>query len=162
VNIRNLFNRIVSSMLAIGIVGSLVGLGAHSISAQSITATMPFPFCVNNHAYPGGKYRFTRMSPDIVLMRDVNGKAESLFQVSPEDAAQGLSSDSEESVDGVTFHTFHGVRELRAVHGPGSNVTFELMGQAIARDKVKTRGSVNPTNCFPEESSIRGRSTTGR
>jgi hypothetical protein len=50
-NLRNLRDRIVSSMLAIGVVGSLVGLGSHSVSAQSITATMPFPFCVNNQAY---------------------------------------------------------------------------------------------------------------
>src|ERR1700678_1769648 len=83
-NLRNLSHRIVSSMLALGMIGILAGLGAHSASAQSITATTPFPFCVNNQAYPMGTYRFTLISQWILSIRNMNGGGESLFPIHPE------------------------------------------------------------------------------
>jgi hypothetical protein len=103
-NLRNLCDRIVSSTLALGIVGGLVGLGSHSVSAQSITATVPFPFCVNNQGYPMGKYRLTLISPWLLSIRNVDGGGERLFQVHPEvGASQDLASGPAGSVGGVTF-----------------------------------------------------------
>jgi hypothetical protein len=162
-NLRNLCDRVVSSTLALGIAGSLAGLGAPSASAQSITATMPFPFCVNNQAYPMGAYRLTLLSPWLLSIRNVNGGGERLFQVHPGPGAQqGVSGGSVRSVDGVTFSDFQGLRQLKAVHDAGSHVTFELIGQRIPRHTLKTRGPLKPARCVPKDSSIRVRNTTGQ
>jgi hypothetical protein len=159
-NLRNLRDRIVSSMLAIGVVGGFVGLGSHSVSAQSITATMPFPFCVNNQAYPMGKYRLSLISPWLLSIRNVNGGGERLFQVYPvAGAPQVRVSGPVGSADGVTFSNFRGLRELRAVHEAGSDVTFELIGQGNPRNKLTTSGPLKPISCFTGESSIRDRNT---
>lgn len=157
-NLRNLCNRILSSMLALGMVGSLMGLGEHSVSAQSITATTPFSFCVNNQAYPSGRYRFTLVSLWLLSIRNVDGGSGSLFQVYPEDdGAQGLAGSPAGAVSGVTFRTVHGFRKLEAVHEAGTDVTFELMGQRIPRDKSKTHRPLQPINCLVEGASIHGR-----
>ncbi len=156
-NMRNLCSRIISSMLAPGIVGSLVGLGAHSVSAQSITVTTPLPYCVNNHEYPRGTYRFTLVSEWLLSIRNMNGGGESLFLVHPEvDREQGLTT------GGLTFRTFQGFRELKAVHEPGSDLNLELVEREAERDKSETHGSLQPINCFNQKSSIRGRNTTGQ
>jgi hypothetical protein len=106
-NIRNLRNRFVSPMLAVGIVGTLVGLDAHSVSAQSITVITPFSFCVNHQAYPNGRYRFTLISQWILSVQNVNGEDESFFQIRREDGnAQGVASSPMTSAGGVTFRTF--------------------------------------------------------
>jgi hypothetical protein len=162
-NIRNLRNRFASSMLALGIVGTHVGLGAHSVSAQSITVTTPFSFCVNHQAYPKGEYRFTLISQWILSIQNVNGEDESFFQIRRKDgSARGLASGPMASAGGVTFRTFQDIEELQTVHEPGSYSTFELIGKAFPRENSKTRRLLMPTNCFSEESSIRGRNTTGR
>ena len=111
--IRNLFNRFASSMLALSIVGSLAGLGTHSVSAQSILVTTPFPFCVNNQAYPKGSYRFTLLSHWILSVRNVNGEQERMFPVGPKDGgAQGLVSGPMGSAAGVTFRSFPGFTKV--------------------------------------------------
>jgi hypothetical protein len=162
-NTRNLRNRFVSSMLAVSIVGTLMGLGAHSVSAQSITVTTPFAFCVNHQAYPKGEYRFTLISRWILSIQNVNGEDESFFPIRREDGgAQGLTSGPMASEGGVTFRTFQDINELQTVHESGSDSTFELIGQAFPRGNSKTRRLLKPTNCFSEESSIRGRNATGR
>ena len=162
-NIRNLSNRFASLMLALSIVGSLAGLGTHSVSAQSILVTTPFPFCVNNQAYPKGSYRFTLLSHWILSVRNVNGEQERMFPVGPKDGgAQGLVSGPMGSASGVTFRSFQGFKELDTVHEPVSGLTFELIGQRSRGENLKTRGTPKPTNCLTEESSIRGRNTTGR
>ena len=162
-NLKNLCDRIVSSVLALGIVGSLMGLGAHSVSAQSIAATTPFPFCVSNQAYSMGSYQFTLISDWLLAIRNVNGGGERLFLVHPEfGGSQGLASRPVGSDDGVvTFRTFQGFRELKAVHQAGSEVSFELVGKGVPRDKLQTRGPLKPINCFTDGASIRG-NTTGR
>jgi hypothetical protein len=162
-NIRNLCNRFISSMLAAGIVGILVGLGAHLVSAQSITATTPFPFCVNHQAYPRGTYRFTLISPWLLSIHNVNGEEEGLFQIHPEAGGpEGIPNDQAGSTDSLTFRTFQGFRELQALYEPSSGMTFELMGQGVLRDKLKTHGSLKPKNCFTEKSLVHGRTTTGQ
>jgi hypothetical protein len=161
--IRNLSNRFAPSMLALGIVVSFAGMGTHSVLAQSVIATTPFPFCVNNHAYPKGSYRFTLLSHWILSIRDENGVGERFFRIYPEDGGgQGLVSGPMGSAAGVTFRSFQGFKELYAVHDPVSGLTFELIGQRLPGENLKTPGSAKPTNCFTEESSIRGRNTTGR
>jgi len=162
-NLRNLCDRIVSSMLALGTLASVVGLGARPVSAQSITATTTFPFCVNNQTYPMGRYQFTLVSQWILSIRNVNGRGQNLFPIHPEVAGpRGLASGPVGPVDGVTFRTVQGLRELKAVHVAGSNLTFELIGQEIQRDKSETRGPLKPISCLTEGSSIRGRNTTGQ
>lgn len=157
-NIRNLRAHIVSAMLAISVVVGFSGLGTHSALAQSITVTTPFPFCVNNQAYPKGSYKFTHISQWLLSIRDVNGGDESLFLIRPEGrVAQGLETGRVRSARGVTFHTFQDLRELQAFQDPDSGVTFELIGQGISRDKSKTRGSLEPINCFNEKPLMRAR-----
>jgi hypothetical protein len=162
-NLKHLCDRIVSSMLALGIGGCLVGLGAHSASAQSITVTTPFPYCVNNQAYPRGEYKFNLITEWLLSIRSVDGGGESLFQVQPEvGVSQGLASGPEGSAGGVTFRAFQGFRELQSVHAPGSDLTFKLAGRRTARDKSKAHGSLQPINCFTEASLIRSRKVTGQ
>lgn len=87
----------------------------------------------------------------------------SLFQVNPEDdGARGLASSSAEAASGVTFRTVHGLRKLQAVHEAGSDVTFELMGQGIPRDKSKTHGPLRPINCLVDGATIQGRNTKAK
>jgi hypothetical protein len=130
-NIRNLRARIVSTMLAIGVVGGFVGLGTHSVLAQSITVTTPFPFCVNNQAYPKGRYEFTHISEPFLSIRDVNWGGESLYLIRPEDSvAQGVATGRVRSARGATFHIFQGFRELQTFDDPDSGLTFELIGHA--------------------------------
>jgi hypothetical protein len=52
----------------------LVGLGAGSARADEITANVPFPFTVNGHALPAGKYdvKTGEDSSSILLVQDVN------------------------------------------------------------------------------------------
>jgi hypothetical protein len=162
-NLRNLCDRIVSSVLSLGIVGTLLALGTHSVSAQSITATTPFPFCVNHQAYPMGTYRLTLISPWLLSIHNVNGEDEGLFQIHPEAGnREGIASGQVGSTNSLTFRTFPDFRELQAVYEPSSDMTFELIGQGIPRDKLKTHGSLKPINCFTEKSSVRGRNTTGQ
>jgi hypothetical protein len=160
-NLSNLRDRIVSSTVALGMIGSLAGLGAPSASAQSITAAMPFSFCVNSQAYPIGNYRLTLISPWLLSIRNLNGGGERLFQVHPDvGTAQGRISGPVRSMDGLTFGTVQGLRELKAVHEDGSDLTFELIGQGIPKDK--TRGQLKPASCFTDRSSVRGRNTTSQ
>lgn len=160
-NIRNLRAHIVSTMLAVSVVVGFPGLGTHSALAQSITVTTPFAFCANNQAYPKGRYKLTHISQWVLLIRDVNSGGESLFLIRPEDRiAQGVATGRVGSAHGVTFHTFHGFRELQAFDDPDSGLTFELVGQGILRDELKTRGSLEPINCFKEKSPISGRNMT--
>jgi hypothetical protein len=162
-NIRNLRARIVSSILALGIVVSLVGLGANSSLAQSITVTTPFSFCVNNQAYPKGRYEFTHISQWVLSIRNVNERDKSFFLIHPDDrVARGSTSDPVGSVSGLTFRTSQGFQELQAVHGPGFDFSVQLAGQMTPRDKSKNRGTPKPMNCFTERSSTRGRNKTGQ
>jgi hypothetical protein len=156
-NIRNLRSRIISTMLAIGIVLAFPGLGTRSASAQSITVTTLFPFCVNNQAYPAGRYRFVHISEWFLSIRNVNGGSERLFLIRPEDpVAQGVATGRVRSARDVTFHTFQGFKELQTFDDPNSGVTFELNGQGISRDKTNTHGSFEPVNCFSQKSAFRG------
>lgn len=150
-NLRNLRDRIASSTLALGIVGTLAGLGAHAVFAQSMTATTPFPFCVKDQAYPMGTYRFILIFPWLLSIRNVKGGGERLFQVYPQSAhRQGLAGRSLGSDDVVSFSTVHGLRELKAVHEAGSDVSFELIGQGITTDNLRTREPLKPTSCFSD------------
>jgi hypothetical protein len=148
-NLRNLRDRIASSTLALGIAGSLVGLGAPSVFAQSMTATPPFPFCVKSQAYPMGTYRFILISPWLLSIRNVNGGGERLFPVHPQAAhRKGLAGRPLGSDDVVSFITVHGLRVLKAVHEAGSDVSFELIGQGITTDNLRTREPLKPISCF--------------
>ena len=50
-NFRLLRDRVFTSMLALGFVCAMFAMGARSVSAQSLTVTTPFPFCVNNQLF---------------------------------------------------------------------------------------------------------------
>jgi hypothetical protein len=162
-NIRNLRAHIASTILTISLVVGFPGLGTRSALAQSVTVTTPFPFCVNNQAYPKGSYEFTHISQWFLSIRHVNGGGKSLFLVRPEDRdAQGLVTGRVRSAHGVTFHTFQGFRELQAFYDPAADLTFELIGQRISRDKLNIHGSLEPVNCFNQKLPIRGGNTTGQ
>src|SRR5580693_4702801 len=75
-NFGNLSHRFVSLILAVGIAGGILGLGAQAASAQGITATTPFSFSVDNQQYPPGKYQFTLASLWLLSIRDVDGGGE--------------------------------------------------------------------------------------
>jgi hypothetical protein len=158
-NLRNLCDRMLSSILAPAVVGSLIGLGAHSASAQSLIVTTPFSYCVNSQAYPVGKYQFTLISPWILSIRNVSGGAANFFAVHPEqDFPHGRVS----SAGGVIFATYQGVRALQAVYEPGSRFTSELISQGVPGDKLQTHRSFRQINCFSEGSSMRDRNRPGQ
>lgn len=126
-NLRLVRNRIFTSMLALGLVGATFATGARSASAQSITVTTPFPFCINDQAFPRGTYRFTTVSEWILSVRDVNGENEELFPVHPEARNREDSQTGPMwNVGGVTFRTAQGVHTLKAVYDPTSDVSFEF------------------------------------
>ena len=159
---RNLCDRAISSMLGLGIAGIILGLGAHSVSAQSITLTAPFAFCVMNQPYPKGEYELTFISEWLMSIRNVNGGGERLFLVEPEVAIpQGVPNGSVGSAGGVTFRDVQGVRQLERVHEAGSDLSFELIGDEPPNHKLKARGGFKPASCFTEASSISGRNSTG-
>lgn len=160
---RNLSTRICSSILTLGIVGSLIGLNAHPVAAESITITTPFPFCVNNQAYPKGRYRFTLVSQWILSIRDVNGEDERLFLVEPEaDNSQRLSGGLAGSVSGVTFRIVRGLRQLQQVHEAGADVTFDLIGHTDSGGELRAGRPLQAKTCFTERSSISSRNVIGR
>jgi hypothetical protein len=163
-NLRNQCDRIFAPVLALSIVATIVGLDAHSASAQSITVTTPFSYCVNTQVYPRGTYRFTLVSERLLSIRDVNGGGESLFLVRPEDRdTKGSAADRVTSADGLSFRTLHGVRELQGIHESGWNVAFELIGQGIWRDEAKARRPLKLANCSIEKSAIpRQKNTIGQ
>jgi hypothetical protein len=162
-NLRNLRDRIFRTMLVFGIVATIFGLNAYSASAQSITVTTPFPYCVDHQAYPRGTYRFTLLSQRLLSIRDVNGGGESLFLVRPEDRVPlGSVPERVRSADGLTFRTQQGIRELQGIYEAGWNVKFELIGQGTSRDRSKTGRSLESANCFLEESMIPRRNTIGQ
>jgi hypothetical protein len=162
-NLRHLCDRIVSSMLAIGIGLSLAGLGAHSASAQSLTVTTPFSYCVNRQAYPRGEYQFTLLSEWLLAIRNVQDGRESLFLVRPDvyDPQEAAKSPVI-SVGELTFRNFQGFRELQTVHDPVAGLTVKLVARGSSGDRSKARGSLTPINCFTERDSIRGPNITGQ
>ena len=126
-NLRHLPNRISTSILVLLFGSSLLGWTARPASAQSVTVTMPFAFCINDHAYAKGRYRFTPISPWLVSIRDVNGTHESFFDVHPGDDDQQASARPPLHKNGkLTFLVFQGVRELRSLYIPGSYASLEL------------------------------------
>jgi hypothetical protein len=134
-------------MPAAGLVGALIGLSAHSVSAQSFIVTTPFSFCVNQQAYPKGRYRLTLRSQWILSIQNVNGDDEGFFHIRREDGgAKDLAGGPMASAGGVTFRTFEDIKELQIVHEPGSDSTFELIGQAFPGKNLKIRRVLKPTN----------------
>ena len=126
-NFRLVRNRIFTSMLALGIVGATFAMGACSASAQSITVTTPFPFCINNQAFPRGTYRFIPLSQWVLSIRDVNRESEELFPVRPEVRDRKSSETGPMwNVGGVTFRNSQGVHTLKAVYDPISDLSFEF------------------------------------
>jgi hypothetical protein len=155
-NLRHLCDRIVSSLLAIGIGLSFAGLGAHAASAQSITVTTPFSYCVNRQAYPRGEYQFTLLSEWLLAIRNVKNGKESLFLVKPEAYdGQQPAEGPVISVGELTFRTFQDFRELQMVHDPAAGVTVKLIERGSG-------GSLKPVNCFRENDSIRSPNITGQ
>ena len=162
-NIRDLRAHVLSTVLATSVVGGFAGLGTHPVLAQSITVTTAFPFCVNNQAYPKGRYQFTHVSRWFLSIRDVNGGRESLFLVRPQDHdPHGLATGGVRSAPGVTFHVFDDFTELQAFDDLDSGLTFELIRHRISRDKLMNHGSLEPANCFNQKVSIPSRNTTSR
>ena len=152
-NQRLLLDHIFTSILTLGFVGAMLAMGARPVSAQSITVTTPFPFCVNNQAFPRGTYRFTPLSQWIILIRDVNGESEELFPVRPESRhREGSQTDPMWTVGGVTFHNSQGVRTLEAVYDPISDRSFEFPVQH----------SPNQHNCAAKDYIDRSYSSAGR
>lgn len=148
-NLRHVRNRIFTSMLALGFVGATFAIGARSASAQSITVTTTFPFCVNNQAFPRGTYQFTPLSQWILSIRDVNGVSEEFFTVRPEFSnREGSQIDPMWKVGGVTFRNSTGVRTLQAVYDPISDRSLVFPVQH----------SRNQHNCAAQDYIARSRS----
>ncbi|MGA8910208.1 MAG: hypothetical protein WB524_21540 [Acidobacteriaceae bacterium] len=162
-NLRHLCDRIVSSVLAIGIGLSLAGLGAHSASAQSLTVTTPFSYCVNRQAYPRGEYQFTLLSEWLLDIRNVKNGKESLLLVQPEVyGVQKPANGAVVSVGELTFRSFQGFRELQTVRDPVAGVTVKVIGRGTGGDRSKSGRLIEPVNCLTERDSIGGRTITGQ
>ena len=124
-NLRLVRNRIFTSMLALGFVGATFAMGARSASAQSITVTTPFPFCMNNQAFPTGTYAIH----PTVAVDPFNSRCESEEAKSCSPYARKIRDrNSSETgpmwnVGGVTFRNSEGVHTLKAVYDPISDLS---------------------------------------
>jgi hypothetical protein len=148
-NLRHSTNRIASPMLALFFGASLLGLCARSVSAQSITVTTPFPFCVNKQAYPSGTYRFTPISEWLVSIHNVNGTDESFFVARPDpDGPRASAIGPAENVGGLKFQTLNGIRELVAVYVPSADASLELSGPNPRKDNSTTHRSLSQRACL--------------
>lgn len=154
-NLRYSTYQIAPAMLALFIDASLLGLNARSVAAQSITVTTPFSFCVDNHAYPKGKYQFTPVSQWLVSIRNANGTNERFFEVHPEVGdPQGSVSGPAGETGKLTFRTLHGIRELTAVYVPGSDARFELTGPDLQKSNMTAQGSSGQSPCQSNGSAL--------
>lgn len=119
-NLRLVRNRIFTSTLALGLVGATFGMDARSASAQSITVTTPFPFCVNNQAFTKGTYAFTPLDHWILSIRNVNGGSAQLFLTYPKDRNDNsrATADAAMKRGGVTFRNSEGVQTLKRFMTP--------------------------------------------
>ena len=146
-NLKYSLNRISTSVLFLLIGASLLVLPARSASAQSITVTTPFAFCINNHAYPQGTYRFTPVSEWLISIRNVHGTHESFFEAHPETAGpRGSASRPVQKTGGLTFLTLHGIRSLQTVYVPSADASFDVIGPTLLHDD-RTHRSAHPTTC---------------
>jgi hypothetical protein len=139
VNPGSLFQRFVAPMLALGVAGAILISGPQSASAQEITATVPFPFSVDNQQYAAGRYQFTLTSEWLLSIHNAHGK-QSLFPVRPEGSVRPGSR------GGLTFHKCEGRNELLAVYIPGTDMTAELIEPKTARNEINAHISRSPMN----------------
>jgi hypothetical protein len=132
------FHRFVAPVLALG--GALLVLGPQSASAQEITATVPFPFFVDNQQYLAGTYQFTLTSEWVLSIHNADGK-QGLFPVRPE-RFKPLGSGGGD----LTFCKCEGHNELLAVYIPGTDMTAELIGPRASRNEINAHISRSPMN----------------
>jgi hypothetical protein len=138
-NPGSLFHRFAAPMLALGVASATLVLGPQSASAQEITATVPFPFSVDNQQYPAGTYQLSLTSEWLLSIHNSDGK-QSLFPIRPErSAVQG-------SGGGLTFCKCEGHNDLLAVYIPGTGMTAELIGPKTARNEMNAHVSRSPMN----------------
>lgn len=142
-------DRIFTSMLALGFVGATFAMGARSVSAQSLTVATPFPFCVDNQAFPKGTYAFTPLDHWILSIRNVNGGSARLFLTYPKDRNDNGWTTAAAAMKrgGVTFRDSEGVQTLKAVYDPSSDVSLELPEQGVLKGGVPDHQSPNEHNC---------------
>ncbi|MFZ0305228.1 MAG: hypothetical protein WAL75_21235 [Terracidiphilus sp.] len=146
--LTNVRTRVLTSILTLGLVGATLVAGTGSVSAQSITVTTPFPFCVSNHAFPKGTYLFTPVDGWLLSIRNVNGGSEQLFLAHPEDLnMNSRSTAAAMKRGGVTFRNLEGVRTLEEVSDPGSGVAFELPEHGVSTGKAPAHQSPNEHAC---------------
>ena len=134
------FHRFVAPMLALGVAGAISVLGPQFASAQEITATVPFPFSVDNQQYPAGTYQLTLTSEWLLSIHNADGK-QSLFPIRPERFKPPASGDGD-----LTFCKCEGHNELLAVYIPGTDMTAELIGTRAARNEVTAHIPRSPMN----------------
>lgn len=152
-NLRHVRNRIFTSMVALGFVCAILAMGARPASAQSITVTTPFPFCVNNQVFPRGTYRFTPQSQWLLSIRNVSGGPEELFPVRPGDRErQGSVTGPMGKVGGVIFRNSGGVQMLNAVYDPVLDLSLEFPGHH----------SPNQHNCTAKDYTLRSYNSAGK
>jgi hypothetical protein len=133
------FHRFVAPMLALGVAGAISVLGPQSASAQEITATVPFPFSVDNQQYPAGTYQLTLTSEWLLSIHNAHGN-QSLFPIRPErNVPLGPGG-------ALTFCKCEGHNDLLAVYIPGTGMTAELIGPKTARNEMNAHVSRSPMN----------------
>jgi hypothetical protein len=161
-NLRHARNHIFTSMSALAFVWSTMGVGARSVSAQSITVTTPFSFCVNNQAFPEGTYRFTPVDEWLLSIRNVNGGSEQLFLAHPVDRDRGnRATTAAMELGGVTFRNFEGVRTLTSVYDPGSDVSYELPEEGVMKGTDPDHQSPNEESCAANGHTAGGYNSAG-
>ena len=138
-NPGNLFHRFVAPMLALVVAGAISVLGPQSASAQEITATVPFPFSVDNQPYPAGTYQFSLASEWFLSIHNADGK-QNFFPILHE------GSGPLGSRGGLTFSKCEGHNELLAVYIPAIDMTAELIGPKTARNEMNAHVSRSPMN----------------
>jgi hypothetical protein len=127
------FKAIYAKAIVAAIVTSgIFALGAHTASAQSIIATVPFAFSAGDQPFPAGTYQFTSLSEWSLSIRNVKGGGEKFFAVHPK------QDGSRASRDGIVFHNSEGQKKLEAVYMRESDRGAELLPYAGASSKLRS------------------------
>jgi hypothetical protein len=112
-----LVKAIVGALTASG----LLAIATQTASAQQIIVTVPFAFSAGEQLYPSGTYQFTLLSAWKLSMRNMNGGGERFFMVSPK------QNGPKEAHASIVFRNVTSLKDLEAIHVPGSDISAELL-----------------------------------
>jgi len=114
-----------------------VGLTSVSVNAQSGTSfeiDIPFEFVVKDKNFPADKYkigRFSRANPDILILKNTDGKKKIIFLI------QRLSDAAPKRQSELTFYRFGNIYFLHSILESGESTGSQLVPGASERGQQR-------------------------